>query len=125
MVITGIVFFKQLYTSVTLFTTAFVCLALKFIAKVDWFGKATFVYAILLIPFIIVNGILTGSWIEAPIVSYNPAENMGIRLLTIPIEDIFYGFEMILLNIYFMKLFQKKWGGKREEIVAEKDVNID
>ena len=73
-----------------------------------------------LIPFIIVNGILTGSWIEAPIVSYNPSENMGIRLLTIPVEDIFYGFEMILLNIYFMHLFEKKWGSKEEKLIVAK-----
>jgi lycopene cyclase domain-containing protein len=103
-----------------MFSTAFVCLALRFIAKVDWFGKATFVYTILLIPFVIVNGILTGSWIEAPIVSYNPAENMGIRLLTIPVEDIFYGFEMILLNIYFMHLFEKKWGVREGDLVQAK-----
>ncbi len=108
-----------------MFTTAAVCLALKFLAKVDWFGKATFVYAILLIPFIMVNGILTGSWIAAPIVSYNPAENIGIRLLTIPVEDVFYGFEMILLNIYFMKLFEMKWGGQEEKFVEVKNVNIN
>lgn len=125
LIIIGIIYIDQIYTSVTMFSTAFVCLALRFVAKVDWFGKATFVYAILLIPFVIVNGILTGSWIESPIVSYNPAENMGIRLLTIPVEDIFYGFEMILLNIYFMKLFEKKWGGKKEELVEIKAVNID
>jgi lycopene cyclase domain-containing protein len=109
----GIVFLDQIYTSVTMFSTAVVCLSLRFILKVDWFGKATFVYTILLVPFLIVNGILTGSWIESPIVSYHPEENMGIRLLTIPIEDIFYGFEMILLNIYFMHFFEKKWGEKK------------
>ena len=116
----GIIYINQLYTSVTMFSTAFVCLVLRFILKVDWFGKATFVYTILLIPFVIVNGILTGSWIEAPIVSYNPAENMGIRLLTIPVEDIFYGFEMILLNIYFMHLFEKKWGLTEGELAQTK-----
>lgn len=104
-----------------MFSTAFACLALRFIAKVDWFGKATFVYIILLVPFVMVNGILTGSWIASPIVSYNPAENMNIRLLTIPVEDIFYGFEMILLNIYFMKLFEKKWGVKEKELVVAMD----
>lgn len=113
----GIVFLDQIYTSVTMFSTAVVCLSLRFILKVDWFGKATFVYTILLIPFIVVNGILTGSWIESPIVSYNPEENMGIRLLTIPMEDIFYGFEMILLNIYFMHFFEKKWGEKKGAFV--------
>ncbi|MEO7317210.1 MAG: lycopene cyclase domain-containing protein [Ginsengibacter sp.] len=120
LIVIGIIFINQIYTSVTMFTTAIVCLSLKFLVKVEWFGKAIFVYVILLIPFIIVNGILTGSWIEAPIVSYNPSENMGIRLLTIPVEDIFYGFEMILLNIYFMHLFEKKWGSKEEKLIVAK-----
>ena len=120
LIVIGIIFINQIYTSVTMFTTAIVCLSLKVLVKVEWFGKAIFVYVILLIPFIIVNGILTGSWIEAPIVSYNPSENMGIRLLTIPVEDIFYGFEMILLNIYFMHLFEKKWGSKEEKLIVAK-----
>lgn len=121
LIIVGLVYIHQIYTMVTMFSTTFVCLALRFIAKVDWFGKATFVYIILLVPFVMVNGILTGSWIASPIVSYNPAENMNIRLLTIPVEDIFYGFEMILLNIYFMKLFEKKWGVKEKELVVAMD----
>ncbi|MEO6684143.1 MAG: lycopene cyclase domain-containing protein [Ginsengibacter sp.] len=124
LLVVGVFFIDRIYTSITMFTTAAVCLTLKFLSKVDWFGKATFVYSILLIPFVIVNGILTGSWIESPIVSYNPAENMGIRLLTIPVEDIFYGFEMILLNIYFMKLFEKKWAGKEEELVEVNSTNV-
>jgi len=46
-----------------------------------------------------VNGILTGSGIEQPVVWYNNAETIGIRLSTIPIEDFFYAMLMILLSI--------------------------
>ena len=61
-----------------------------------------FSYLFVLIPFFVVNGILTGSFLDAPIVWYNNLENLNIRLFTIPIEDVVYGFFMLLLtfNIY-------------------------
>lgn len=100
LIILGVIYIDRLYTSVTFFSTAFVCLLLKFVFKIDWFGKAVSVYAILIIPFLIVNGILTGTGLEEPVVRYNEAENLNIRILTIPVEDVFYGFEMILLNLF-------------------------
>lgn len=109
----GTYYHDKIYTITTLYSTAMVCLYLKFIAKVDWFGKATFVYAILLIPFFIVNGVLTGAGIDGAVVRYNPDHFFGLRFLTIPIEDAFYGFELILLNIYFYKLFQAKISKKQ------------
>lgn len=107
LVIMGIFFGDRLYTSITFITTAFVCFFLKFIFHVEWFGKAISVYAILLIPFLIVNGILTGSGIEQPVVIYNKTEIMNIRLFTIPIEDVFYGLELFLLNLAGYKLLLK------------------
>ncbi len=64
-----------------------------------------FSYLFVLIPFFIVNGILTGSFLDAPIVWYNNEENLGIRLFTIPVEDVGYGFFMLLLvfNVYQWK----------------------
>lgn len=107
LIVLGIYYFDSIYTAITFFSTALVCLYLNFIAKVDWFGKATTVYAILLIPFFIVNGVLTGTGIDGAVVNYNPNDFMGIRILTIPIEDALYGFELILLNLYFYKKFLK------------------
>ena len=54
-----------------------------------------FSFAIMLIPFLIVNGFLTA----IPVVLYNTAENLGIRIYSIPFEDIFYGMLLILMNI--------------------------
>lgn len=99
LIIAGFIFKNKYYTSVTFFSTAFVCLFLKFILKINWFGKAVSVYIILLVPFLIVNGILTGTGLEEPVVRYNNSETLGVRLLTIPVEDIFYGFTLILLNL--------------------------
>jgi lycopene cyclase domain-containing protein len=65
-------------------------------------------FLVILIPFGIVNGILTGSFIEGEVVWYNDLENLGIRLGTIPVEDVFYGFSLILLNYFLMESFQKR-----------------
>lgn len=56
-------------------------------------------YLLCLIPFLIINGVLTGSWIDAPIVWYNPEHFSGMRIGTIPMEDAMYGFSLIVSNI--------------------------
>jgi lycopene cyclase domain-containing protein len=53
-------------------------------------------YAISLIPFLIVNGLLT----SLPVVLYNDEENTGLRIFSIPAEDVFYGMFLILGNIW-------------------------
>lgn len=60
-------------------------------------------FLVMLIPFFIVNGILTGSWIDNQVVWYNDAENLGIRMGTIPIEDSIYAYSMILMNLFFFE----------------------
>ena len=53
----------------------------------------------------VVNGILTGTGINEEVVWYNAEHFMGFRLLTVPVEDFFYGFLLILLNVI---VFEKK-----------------
>lgn len=109
MIVLGFLFLDRIYTTITFFSTGLVCLFLRFVLKVDWFGKATLVYGILLLPFFIVNGVLTGAGLEEPIVWYDNSQNLGLRMYTIPVEDAFYGFELILLNILLFKWFQKRF----------------
>jgi lycopene cyclase domain-containing protein len=84
------------YTSI--FTLVFLLLHLVVLKKPYW-SRLVFAYLVILVPFFIVNGILTGTGLEEPVVWYNDSENLGIRLLTIPIEDALYGFLLIGLNI--------------------------
>ena len=64
-------------------------------------------FLVILIPFFIVNGILTGSFIEEPVVWYNNSENLGIRIGTIPIEDAGYAFTMLFGSILIIEKFKK------------------
>lgn len=65
-------------------------------------------FLFMLIPFFIVNGILTGTGIEGNVVWYNDDQNLGIRLGTIPVEDTVYAFSMILMNLFLFDFFKKK-----------------
>lgn len=65
-------------------------------------------YLLILIPFFFTNGILTGSFIENEVVWYNNNENLGIRLFTIPIEDLGYAFSLIFLNILLIEYWRIK-----------------
>lgn len=65
-------------------------------------------FFVILFPFLIVNGILTGSFIDEPVVWYNDSENMGFRVFTIPVEDIFYAFVMLFsIQLIFNELKQR------------------
>lgn len=98
----------QLYTFVTAIVLLITLLYLHFIARAEWIGAASFVYMILMLGFFPVNGILTGTGLENPIVNYNPKEIMGIRMLTIPVEDAVYGYCQFLWVLYFFNLFKTK-----------------
>lgn len=104
----GSIYLRNLYTSVTFFSLLLLLMYLKFIVQVNWLHRFYFTFLILLIPFCIVNGILTGTGIEQPVVWYDHSQIIGIRLLTIPIEDVFYGMLLQLLNIAFYEYFSRK-----------------
>jgi lycopene cyclase domain-containing protein len=65
-------------------------------------------FLIILIPFFIVNSILTGTFIDGEVVWYNNAETLGIRLGTVPVEDVGYAFSLMLLNLLMINLLRKK-----------------
>lgn len=65
-------------------------------------------FLIMLIPFFIINGILTGTGIPNEVVWYNNNENLGIRILTIPVEDIIYAFSLIISNLFISDCLYKR-----------------
>lgn len=66
------------------------------------------IYPILLIPFFIINGILTGTGIEQAVFDYNPEVILGIRIFSIPFEDMFYNFSLLLLPLTLTHLLENK-----------------
>ena len=59
-----------------------------------------------MIPFVIVNGALTGMF-DQMVVWYNSDHIIGLRLITIPIEDSIYALQLILFNLITYKFFVK------------------
>lgn len=99
----------KIYTLVTAIATIATLVYLHFIVREYWISKASMVYTVLMLGFFPVNGVLTGTGLESPIVNYNPGDFLGIRMLTIPIEDAVYGYTQFLLVLYFFKRFKHSY----------------
>jgi lycopene cyclase domain-containing protein len=109
--------YDRWYTAVN-FSLALVLLALVFNYKRDVLNVFFPVFLILLLPFFIVNGFLTGSWIHEEVVWYNNAENLGIRLGTVPIEDSIYALTMLLMIFVLMEKFKDIYSPSSAKNVA-------
>jgi lycopene cyclase domain-containing protein len=106
--IVAVIYNDRAYTFYTfIFTALFIFLF--FILRRYWVHFHVtiflFAYAVTLFPFLVVNGYLTA----IPVVSYNDAENLGIRLYTIPVEDVFYGMLLVMMNtVLYEKLRNRR-----------------
>lgn len=93
--------FEQTYTFITgVVTLAYLSYHMMYeelYIRVRFF----FAYVVTLIPFILVDGILTGAYQQQPIVIYNTGEFMGLRITSVPLEDAIYLIPLMLANITF------------------------
>lgn len=76
--------------------------------KKAWYGDFVLSYLVCLLPFFIVNGILTGSITEDPIVWYSEQHIIGWRMGTIPFEDLFYNYDLLLPLTWLFQYFRRK-----------------
>ncbi|TND08032.1 MAG: lycopene cyclase domain-containing protein [Bacteroidetes bacterium] len=88
----GLMNYDKAYTLSACVLSALLVFFFAFVQKAPWMGRFWINYAVVLIPFFICNGILTAK----PVVIYNDAENLGIRMYTIPVEDLFYNLVLML-----------------------------
>lgn len=92
----GILFWDKIYTSTTFFLTGGFILYHYLFLPGYYRARFYFSYLVILLPFLIVDGVLTGGYTAEPIVLYNPAEFLNIRIGSVPIEDGIYGFLLVM-----------------------------
>jgi lycopene cyclase domain-containing protein len=99
-----VLFYDKVYSLITFGLLLVILLLAQFVFKLKFLSRFYLAYLVSLIPFYIVNGLLT----SIPVVMYNNEENMAFRVGTIPFEDHFYSMAMLLLNIMFFEYFRKR-----------------
>lgn len=109
----GIGFLLTIFNTDKIYT--FVCLSiftslllLQIIFKWSYARRFYLSFVVIFIPFYFVNGALTGSYSEKPVVFYDNTENLGIRMGTIPVEDAFYCFALLYSIIVLFEYLKKK-----------------
>jgi lycopene cyclase domain-containing protein len=107
LLVVGLLNLGKWYTSLTFLLTS-VWLFFLVWRNPPWLGKFLLSFLVALIPFFIVNGVLTGTGLTNPVVCYNDAENLGIRMGTIPIEDTIYGLLLLSGNVYLYEFIRAR-----------------
>ncbi len=99
-----LMYYDRVYTLITFGLLAAVLLIAGFVVKSKYLSRFYLAYLVSLIPFYIVNGLLT----SIPVVLYNDRENMAFRIGSIPFEDHFYSMSMLMINILLFEYFRKR-----------------
>lgn len=100
--------YPKYYTTVT-FSIFIGLLIYSLIVSDAMLSRFYITFIIILIPFFLVNGTLTGSFIQEEVVWYNNFENMGFRIGTVPFEDLFYAFNLLYLNLIVIEKLKPKF----------------
>ena len=105
----GLYKWAQAYTATTWLLAGFLLLWQVAFDDITAFrGRFFRAFLVVQIPFLLVNGILTGAATAEPVVVYNPEEYFGVRIGTIPIDDFVYNFTMLFSIIWLYEKFQLK-----------------
>ncbi|MEO8447636.1 MAG: lycopene cyclase domain-containing protein [bacterium] len=107
--IAGFLSIGRSYTSTVFFFCGVIFALIYILNRKEFFSKHVLVTVLLsFIPFFIVNYLLT----SLPVVLYNSGSITNFRLLTIPVEDVFYSLSMISSWLFIFisceKFFEKK-----------------
>lgn len=97
-------FTDRTYTVITFPFAAIFLFVHHYLLKNRYAGRFWVAYLVHLIPFFLVNGVLT----SLPVVMYNPAEQIGIRIFSVPIEDSVYSLLLFLMNVTLHEFIQER-----------------
>ena len=100
----SVIYLNRIYTFTTFLLLGVFLLLHQFVFKSKYMGRFYITWLVCLLPFFIINGVLTAM----PVLIYNDNQNLGIRLYTIPLEDIFYGMLNILQVITVYEFLKNK-----------------
>ncbi len=95
---------QQWYTLWATILASLAVIGVCFQMKAKWFGHFAVAFTICILPFLVVNGLLTGIATSNPVVWYNEDHITGFRILTIPMEDFYYN-----LGLYLSLVFVYEW----------------
>ena len=100
--ILAIIHLDKIYTTTTFFMTGLALLLHYWFFQNSWRTRFYRAYALTLVPYLLVDGVLTGAYTNAPVVLYNPEEFLGIRWTAAPVEDSVYGMLLLFLILTLM-----------------------
>jgi len=103
--------FPKAYTSIN-FSLFGLLMLYAYLKKDAILNRFYITFLLVLVPFFVVNGLLTGSFIPGEVVWYNNEENLGLRLGTVPVEDVFYAFSMLYMSLILIEKFKVKFNKK-------------
>jgi len=88
----------RLYTSLKVGIASLAVLGVLYLLRPNYLARFLLTYLISWVPFLLMNGILTGAFIDGQVVWYSPAHILGFRIGTIPVEDAYYSLMMLLMT---------------------------
>lgn len=103
------VFYSLAYTFFAFFGASFLIFLVLYQNNERFLRYFTVSFLLILLPFLLVNGILTGTAIQDEVVWYNELAITRIRIGTIPIEDVVYCLFMLLAVFIPYEQLKLRW----------------
>ncbi|MCB0564346.1 MAG: lycopene cyclase domain-containing protein [Phaeodactylibacter sp.] len=103
----GFLSWGRLYSSTTFLLAGFFVLYHFLFLDGSYRSRFYLAFLVSLLPFLLVNGVLTGGYTEQPVVIYNPEEYLGLRITSVPLDDAVYGFLLLFGVVTLYESFRK------------------